>query len=262
MVAIHIETDGVQAQPDTLLGSYIAVALLGMFLWDVLTNLSSEYELLLKRKIGFPTLVYLWARINSIVGLTLIGIAFAAPIGKYCSIFIQISLAGLPPFIGSESLLLFFRLRAVYMDNKRVVRAFLVSLIVIVGCSLSLPFVGEAHQIGPTNAFCTATLNTKLAEAMLVIPLANHIAVFLAISYRLLPRPDETEARNSEQRTSSRLKSMFDGERLRGISRTLVIDGQNYIFIRAKNTMTVVTESTIMVNFRQAESTLPQSTTV
>ena len=81
MVAIHIETDGVQAQPDKLLGSYIAVALLGvstivafvhyfkihtcdkqMFLWDVLTNLSSEYELLLKRKIGFPTLVYLWAR--------------------------------------------------------------------------------------------------------------------------------------------------------------------------------------------------------
>ncbi|KAK7056485.1 hypothetical protein VNI00_003040 [Paramarasmius palmivorus] len=222
------ETDPTQAQPDELLGSYIAVGTLAIFLWDVLTNLSSEYHLLFnKRKIGFPTIVYLWARVTTLVGLTLTALVFAAPIGKCCSIFTQIILAGFPSFIASESLLVFFRLRAVYMDRKGVIRAFLVSLIIVVGCSCSLPFVGEAHRIGSTNAYCTATLNTKLAEAMLIIPLINHIAVFLAISYQLMPK---SEISDSVKSSESIIKAI-SGNRLHGLSRTLVIDGQKYILV-------------------------------
>ncbi|KAK7056486.1 hypothetical protein VNI00_003041 [Paramarasmius palmivorus] len=206
MVAIRAEMDGAHAQPDKLLGAYLGVATLGMFLWDVLTNLSAEYHLLFKRKIGIPTLVYLWARANAVIGITLITLVF-------------------------ESLLLFFRLRAVYMDRKKVVYGFAVSLVIVTGCSCAIPFVAEAHPIGPTNAYCTATLNLRLAEAMLIVPLANHIAVFFAIAYQLIERSEITLETNRERTSSyaSRLRKFFRGKRLRGISRTLVIDGQNYI---------------------------------
>jgi hypothetical protein len=72
-------------------------------------------------------------------------------------------------------------------------------------------------------------MNAALAEAMLIIPLVNHLAVFFAISYRLAPR-DETGPGEKRDRTLLyKVTALFRGKRLRGLTRTLFIDGQRYI---------------------------------
>ncbi|EEB93790.1 hypothetical protein MPER_07512, partial [Moniliophthora perniciosa FA553] len=155
----------VHPQPAQLLGSYIAVATMGMFLWDISTNLGNEYHYILKQKIKFPAVVYFWSRANAFAGLIGATLFFAAPIGRYCSIFSKAILIGFPPFIASETLLLFFRIRAVYKDQEVIVRAFFISLLITVGCSFLIPFVGEGFQISPENRYCTARFNPALSEA-------------------------------------------------------------------------------------------------
>ncbi|ESK90152.1 hypothetical protein Moror_7774 [Moniliophthora roreri MCA 2997] len=218
-----------ESQPAQLAGSYIAVATMGMFLWDVLINLSDEYHFVLKRRITFATIAYLCSRITTLAGLIGATLVLAAPIGRYCPILLKAILIGLPAFVASESLLLFFRLRAVYMDRKAVVRAFFISLLIIVGCSTLIPFVGQATQISPENRYCTvAKVNPALGEAMLIVPLVNHIAVFFAISFRLMPAQIWEES-SCKRGSLSKVKAFFRTRNLPLISRTLVIDGQRYI---------------------------------
>ncbi|KAI3608166.1 hypothetical protein WG66_006534 [Moniliophthora roreri] len=227
--ATRAESD-VHPQRAQLPGSYIAVATMGMFLWDFLTNLSSEYHYILKRRITIPTVVYLWSRANTLTGLIGATLFFAAPIGRFCSIFSKAILIGFPPFIASETLLLFFRIRAVYKERKVVVRAFFISVLITVGCSFLIPFVGEGFQISPENRYCTARFNPALAEAMLVIPLLNHIAVFFAISFGLIPAQIREES-SSKRGFLSKMKVFFRPKNLPSISKTLFVDGQRYILV-------------------------------
>ncbi|KAI3616958.1 hypothetical protein WG66_004368 [Moniliophthora roreri] len=240
--AIRAESD-VHPLPAELPGAYIAVATMGMFLWDILTNLSSEYHFVLKRKIGWPALVYLWSRLNiranTLAGLIGGTLFFAAPIGRFCSIFSKAILIGFPPFVASETLLLFFRVRAVYMGRKRVVTAFFISLLITVGCSTLIPFVGEGFQISPENRYCTARMNPALGEAMLIIPLLNHISVFFAISFRLMPAHIFEES-SSKRGFLSKARVFFRGKHLPSLSKTLLVDGQRYILVFILTTIATV----------------------
>ncbi|EEB90317.1 hypothetical protein MPER_11490 [Moniliophthora perniciosa FA553] len=239
--AIRAESD-VHPLPAELPGAYIAVATMGMFLWDILTNLSSEYQFVLKRRIGWPgwpALVYLWSRANTLAGLIGATLFFAAPIGRFCSIFSKAILIGFPPFVASETLVLFFRVRAVYMGRKRVVTAFLISLLITVGCSTLIPFVGEGFQISPENRYCTARMNPALGEAMLIIPLLNHISVFFAISFRLMPAHIFEES-SSKRGFLSKARVFFRGKHLPSLSKTLLVDGQRYILVFILTTIATV----------------------
>ncbi|ESK90828.1 hypothetical protein Moror_16534 [Moniliophthora roreri MCA 2997] len=218
--------------PPYPLGAYIVVGTLGMFLWEILINLGSEYKLLLKRRIGLPTIVYYWARINTFAGLVGAVLFFTVPLGRYCTTISKAILIGISPFVTSETLLLFFRLRAVYWENRRMVIGFFVSFLVVTGCSTLIPFAGAGYRIGPSNPYCTANMNARLAEAMLLIPLLNHIAVFIAISVRLSQLNSIKDFGSSPRKgLVFQVKAFWRGKHLPLLSKTVLQDGQIYILI-------------------------------
>ncbi|KAK7033655.1 hypothetical protein VNI00_012655 [Paramarasmius palmivorus] len=129
------------------------------------------------------------------------------------------------------------------MDRQGVVIGFFVALLITVGSTTLIPFAGEAYQIGPANPFCTARMNPALAQVMLLVPLPNQLAIFFAISWRLLPRHILEES-SSERTFPSKLKVVFRGKHLPALSKTLFIDGQRYILVFIVTTIiTAVTMS-------------------
>ncbi|KAI3608208.1 hypothetical protein WG66_006535 [Moniliophthora roreri] len=218
----RFESD-VHPQPAQLPGSYIAVATMGCLDVDYDSGCMTRECCI---------------RAHTFVGLIGATLFFAAPIGRFCSIFSKAILIGFPPFIASETLLLFFRVRAVYIERKVVVRAFFISLLITIGCSFLIPFVGEGFQISPENRYCTARMNPALAEAMLIIPLLNHIAVFFAISFRLMPN-QIWEQSSSKRGFLVKMKAFFRTKNLPSISKTLVVDGQRYILVFILTTIIV-----------------------
>uniref|UniRef100_A0A0W0F198 DUF6533 domain-containing protein n=1 Tax=Moniliophthora roreri TaxID=221103 RepID=A0A0W0F198_MONRR len=231
------------AFPPHPIGSYIAVATLGMFLWDVLTNLRSEYRLVLKRRFGLLTVAYVWARVIALMFLIGLTIFLTFPLDRACSTVSTIFLSLLPTFVTAESLLLFFRVRAVYLEQRRVVVAFFIFFLIVVASSVSAPFSGAGFPADPTSPYCTALVNTPLSEALIVIPLINKISIFFAISCKLVPPRFKEEESVHWQKClvlDLRTWAFWRGKDLPMLSRTLWQDGQIYILIYILTTVVVL----------------------
>ncbi|ESK90833.1 hypothetical protein Moror_16539 [Moniliophthora roreri MCA 2997] len=216
------------AGPPYLVGSYVAAGTLGMFLWDIMIHIGSEYELLLKQKITLTTIVYFWCRLNALLNVLSSALFYTAPLDHYCSSLFKLILGGFPPLITSISLLLFLRVRAVYTGNRPVVAVFFLCFLVVMGCSMLAPFTGTGHKVGPTNPYCTITQeDVRLGAGLLMIPLVNNIAIFVAITIKFMPASPETAASDGD--TISKIRRLLQGKHLPGLSRTLWQDGQKYI---------------------------------
>ncbi|ESK85524.1 hypothetical protein Moror_10086 [Moniliophthora roreri MCA 2997] len=226
------------AAPPYLVVSYIAVGTLGMFLWDILTHLEAEYELLLKQKITLTTIVYFWSRLNALINIFSSALVYTAPLDQYCSGLSKFTSSGFTLVITSISLLLFLRVRAVYTENRPVMAVFFVAFLAVMGLSTLSPFVGSGQSAGPQNPYCTTTKsNIQLGVALLIVPLVNNIAVFVAITIKLLPKE---ETATSHRDTMSRIRRFLRGKHLPGLSRTLWQDGQKYLLASILTTSTVV----------------------
>ncbi|ESK89249.1 hypothetical protein Moror_5134 [Moniliophthora roreri MCA 2997] len=226
-----------------LVGSCISFGTMGMFVWDILINLSSEYHLLLRRKIGLLTLIYYWARIITLVLLIMTAVFFIAPLGRHCSTISTVILSLLPTFITAECILLFWRLRAIYLDQGRVVIVFLTCSFLVVSFSVLTPFAGRGFPASPTNSYCTASLNVPLAQALVIVPLVYTIFVFIAISYKLMP--PKFDEQDPNQHTSRNFWAFWRTKDLPLLSKTLLQDGQMYILIFIITTLMSVMPMTV-----------------
>ncbi|KAI3601018.1 hypothetical protein WG66_014886 [Moniliophthora roreri] len=210
-----------------MMGNGVSVAEPEMFLWDFILHLGTEYRLLSRQKFRLPTIVYFLSRVSALFGLLSGTIFFTAPLDDYCSFLAKLMFGSLPPAITATSLLLFFRVSAVYTGNKRVVTAFFLYFLVVMGCSTLIPFTGIGEKVGPINPFCTiAKKDIRLVAAMLTIPLVNNIAIFIAVSVKLMP---EEETENYSRDVMSKVQRFLRGKHLPGLSKTLFQDGQKYI---------------------------------
>ena len=147
-----------------------------------------------------------------------------------CHLLSQVLFGAFPAFVSSETLLLFFRVRAVFLDSPSVIRFFLVSFLGVTIFSAFIPLSLSGGNI-PGTDYCTIThLNRPLATALLVVPLANHITVFLAVSYRLLESFDiNGRAENTRIWYSRTPKFCRVPRGFPLLTRTVVNDGQIYI---------------------------------
>ncbi|KAJ8075278.1 hypothetical protein PM082_019614 [Marasmius tenuissimus] len=221
---------------------YIIVSALTAFVWDVSLNLGHDYRLLLsgKTRIGWPTIVYITTRIATFGGLLMSCALFLAQ-SSHCNLILKILLGGFPVFVASETLLLFFRLRAVYLPDRAVVTWFFISLFVVSACSIAIPFAASSGNIPGTEYCMIVTMNIPLAIALLLIPLVNHVAVFFAISYQLLGTSRFERVGTGRVRIR---KFWILGRHLPILSRTLIQDGQIYILTFIVTTLiTVITMS-------------------
>ncbi|ESK95758.1 hypothetical protein Moror_12487 [Moniliophthora roreri MCA 2997] len=235
-----IRQEGTPSSPPHLVGSYILAGTSGMLLWDIVIHLRSEYELLLKQKVRFTTIIYFVSRLTALCGVMCTLVLFTTPLDQYCSSMVKLISGGLATFFTSTSFLLYLRVRAVYTGNKRVVTAFFLSFLAIMCSSTMIPYTGIGAKIGPTNPYCTVVnRNTHLGAALLMTLLINNIAVFVAISIKLMPAGDEGIEAHQPANTS-RAWRLLRGNHLPRLSRTLWQDGQKYVLASVITTLLTV----------------------
>ena len=125
--------------------------------------------------------------------------------------------------VSATALLFFFRVRAVFNQNKFIVAFFaLMWLAVLAGCIMGAHGV-TGSNIGTTDYCMNVGIEGYIAPGG-IIPLINDTLVFLAISYRLTA---DTH-RDYSLRDGISIKALVLGDCLPSFSRAFLQDGQAY----------------------------------
>ncbi|EJC99638.1 uncharacterized protein FOMMEDRAFT_93095 [Fomitiporia mediterranea MF3/22] len=210
----------------------IAAASLGAFIWDILSNVPSDYKLLFEHRITFTTVVYLLSRQATIPSrglsiylLSLVGDCQALQIAFSICFAIAVPLT---------SLLFFFRVRAVFNDNKPIVAFFgFLWVSVLAGC-ITVPFATRGVHIGPT-VFCILTGVKTYSATGIVISAVNDTLVLVAISLRILYNA------SIDDNVGARVKAFWNGGALPKLSKSILQSGQQYYLITVGgNVLTMV----------------------
>ncbi|KAG6913860.1 hypothetical protein DXG01_003806 [Tephrocybe rancida] len=181
------------------IAAYVMVGSAGALIWDILSNVDSDFKLLFRRKIGFPTL-----------GKRSCLRSPERDLSNCC-------VAELPSNKTNH--------------NKFVVALFGVLWLSVLGTSLTVAPAANAVHIGPTN-YCSATKFRQYASSAPITFAINDTFVFVAISWRLLFNA-------TRERAELGLKSMVFGEYLPAFSRALLQDGQVYYLVSVTSNITL-----------------------
>ncbi|KAF8154858.1 hypothetical protein B0H34DRAFT_718261 [Crassisporium funariophilum] len=202
------------------IASYILVGSCGVLIWDILNNLSNDYRLLTKYKIGLPTTAYFLSRCGAL-GYVLCSTIFETAAAGNCAVFEKILCGLYPVAIPATSLLFFFRIRAVFDRNYLVIGFFaFMWLSVLAGC-ITVTRGVTGVNIGPTK-YCLNFALEDYVSAAAIIPLVNDTLVFLAISWRLMANS------HVDYNVRAGVKTLMYGDYLPAFSKTLFQDGQAY----------------------------------
>ncbi|CCM00297.1 uncharacterized protein FIBRA_02327 [Fibroporia radiculosa] len=206
--------------PEFQLGRYILAGSLGAMTWELLSNLSNDYRLLFKHRLGFPTLVYYISRLSTFTYALVSVVLQTASVG-HCQAIQYIDTIFMALSVSTTSLLFYFRMSAVYHSNKYMMGAYTIVWLGVVAGSMMLIPSATGGAIGPTN-FCITKAMEMYAGAIGVSVLLHDTFVFIAISWRLVL--------NSYHEVSDwrRVRAFLYGESLQPISKTLLRDGQLY----------------------------------
>ncbi|KAF4610026.1 hypothetical protein D9613_010319 [Agrocybe pediades] len=184
--------------------TFVIVGSLGALIWDILSNIKYEYFLLQRSRWSLSTVVYLLARISTIVGFVLGSLLISvdapkcAPILAACSWMTSTS-------ISLTTLLFFFRVRAPVKGVSR----------------------GHTQNLGKQPASGAETICVgvssnlvTLITSMSTVPMVYDTLGFCAVSWRIF--------RNSHAEMSIKdgIRVVLRGETLPRFSRALLRDSQ------------------------------------
>lgn len=200
---------------------YVFVGTLGAVIFDTLTCIGVDYRLLRDFKVTLPTVVYFFSRAVTLTYFIFGAIVNTAPVGN-CSQIFTVTVWLFAVAIPSTTLLFFFRVRAVYLDNKYVVGAFALMWLGVLGGCITATQNDEATRIGPTDYCLSVSHRAPAISAAAIIPLINDVLSFCAVTWRL--------AQNAQIKPTFRtgFKVMVFGHYLPVFSRALLQDGQIY----------------------------------
>ncbi|KIJ38706.1 hypothetical protein M422DRAFT_231070 [Sphaerobolus stellatus SS14] len=205
---------------------YLLVATCGMFSWDILTNLSNDWRLLTKYRVGLPTIAYFASRM---VAFAYIISSTAFQIGAVgnCQA-LQVAVGWTFAFgVGLTALLFFFRIQAIFHGERLIVAFFAFTWFATLAGSMTVPFAITGAHIGPTN-HCINTGVKPFSSVGVIISTVNDTLVFVFISVRLMTT---TSYYPQHGGFFSRIKAFFRGEDLPSFSRSLLQSGQQYYLI-------------------------------
>ncbi|KAJ8079330.1 hypothetical protein PM082_021832 [Marasmius tenuissimus] len=217
---------------------YITVGCLAVILWDTVTNLRVDYLRLSVARFSIPTISFILIRISTICLLLSETMFLTAPVSDcgFLSRFVTYTFA---VYGTSLHLLLFCRLRAIYLDSPWIVRAFFVLWLSILGLHFGLaPLLVRASHI-PGSPYCQYTaVHLKYGQALLIAVTFNANAISLAVSYCLLTTFSFGESMSDlEPKPESRysrfamIRHYLSGANLPTFSRALYEDGQFHYFV-------------------------------
>ncbi|KAF9473269.1 hypothetical protein BDN70DRAFT_886012, partial [Pholiota conissans] len=231
MSSIHQTSVNLQAYQSSV-SIYILCGSLGVLLWDILDNASSDFYLIFKTHISFTTVVYLGSRMGSLEYAIGCNIFQTAPTGD-CSGLEKIAGAFYPISLGLSGFLFFIRLRAVFNDFRSAVAFFFLLWLGLLGSTMIAPLTVHGTVIGDTR-YCRDTF-PKAVYASILSPLIYDTLVFGAITCRLVMNV------HVEMGIKDGFMVAFSGKYLPTFSRGMLKDGQKYYLLSLIfNLMTVV----------------------
>ncbi|TFK38667.1 hypothetical protein BDQ12DRAFT_630449 [Crucibulum laeve] len=204
---------------------YLYAVTLGIYMWDVAINLGSDYQLLFKHAIRFPTIVYYMSRTTT---LTYIINCFIFQVGHVdnCQA-LEIAL-GICYILSTSttSLLFLMRIQAIYHRNQAVRIMFIFLWVAVTAAAVVVPVGISGAHIGPTQQ-CINTRVEQYTAATAIVQMINDTAIFLAISYKIL------NVSLGDESLKTRAKMFFGNGSLPVVSRLLLQSGQQYYLIAA-----------------------------
>ncbi|KAF9475472.1 hypothetical protein BDN70DRAFT_840892 [Pholiota conissans] len=211
---------------------YITVAALGLIIWDILDNISSEFQVLFKSPITLSTVAYLGSRVGTLGYLISSTIFETAPTG-HCAAFEKITDAWYPISLGFSALLFFLRVRAIYNRNRIVVAFFFVLWLGLVACTMFIPIGVSGDNVPGTNMCEDADVPIS-AYAAIIAPLVHDTLVFMAISWRLVQNA------HVQMNVKEGFKVAVFGEYLPKFTKGLLLDGQRYYLVTLVSSLVTV----------------------
>ncbi|KDR69376.1 hypothetical protein GALMADRAFT_77419 [Galerina marginata CBS 339.88] len=202
--------------------SYMNLASLAIMIWDVLNNISTDYKLLTRYSLHIHTFVYFFSRCSSLAMLLGMALIYTAPIGN-CQVNGAAFVWMFPLAISSTTLLFFFRVRAMYDNDKRVSAFFAFIWLSVLAGTITTPFATTFQSLGPTK-YCTETGLKSFISISTIVPAVYDTLVFAAITWRLASNSYAEEKAGKV----GFLKSAMLGKYLPAFSKGLLQDGQIY----------------------------------
>ncbi|KAF4610092.1 hypothetical protein D9613_010443 [Agrocybe pediades] len=145
---------------------YVLVGSAAVLIWDILMNLQRDIKMLKRYKLTLSLVVYFISRFSALAYLLGNAVLQTAPL-SHCEIVHRLQ-ALYPILIPSTSLLFFFRVRAMYSDNTKVVVFFFLLWLAVIGGSIT-PIIGvSAMNIGPTDYCINSGLKLYISAACIV----------------------------------------------------------------------------------------------
>lgn len=143
-----------------------------------------------------------------------------APIG-HCAEYEKASATILAVAVSSSALLFFFRIRAVFHNNRAVIGFYFILWLFVAGTAVASPFSVTGESIGPTRYRSDAG-EKKFGFSLLIALLIHDTLVFAAMSYRLLCNSRE------EPTLRKQLGSFWSYQSLPRITSIILKDNQRY----------------------------------
>ncbi|KAF7350870.1 hypothetical protein MSAN_01649100 [Mycena sanguinolenta] len=216
---------------------FVLVGSAAVLIWDILNTLTEDYEIFFNNQFQIAAAAYLVSRITAaafVVGF----VVFSTYPGIHNCQTLLILLSSLIPFAnGSNSLIFFIRVRAVYDAHRLITFLFGFLWLCVVGSGIVTSASGI--QAESLNGVCVTTKLPGTATIPVIVLTVHDTAVFVAMSYRLL-----ANSYDYEEYTGSfwrKLKAMMLGGKMHAFSKTLFRDGQYYYLITAVANLLTIT---------------------
>jgi len=215
---------------------YVCVAGLSAFVWDWLMCLAEEYKIFRKTRFSVPDIAYALSRIGTL-GYSVSAIVFQVAPVVHCHALLYIIGSFVVLSMSSNSLLFFFRVRAVYGNSTIITGFFGFLWVATSGLYVLNPFALFGEHIGPTNR-CILTSVRSYVSVPVFLNAINDTLIFLAISYHIISYTIIGDS------WSARAKSFFRADGLPKLSKGLLQGGQLYYF--ATIGLSIVTCATLL----------------
>ncbi|KAJ7595240.1 hypothetical protein C8J56DRAFT_1114968 [Mycena floridula] len=203
---------------------YIYAVTLGAYIWDILTNLGNDYQLLFKHRFRLPTAVYLASRIFTLIYILTAFIFQAAPVPNCGHLIIVIGIT-LALSASTTSFLFFLRVTAVWLHHKFVYGLFLLLWLCVLGTSIAIPIGVRGAHLGTTQQCIYTVVPSAYLEASPIMIFINDTMIFLAISYRIISHM------MAEETMTAWINAFFKGKHISHFGRLLLQGGQHYYLI-------------------------------
>ncbi|KAF9002929.1 hypothetical protein BDQ17DRAFT_1356312, partial [Cyathus striatus] len=196
----------------------ICLVVLGAILWDMLTSLPDEIQLLQRPSI--TVFAYFATRVLSITYILLDALIRVHPVNNCSTLGHVIATVGLLS-VGSTYFLFLRRVHAVYWNSKTVQHTFTALWISCVGSTVLLPLSIVQGSIANTG-YCITTEAKIYAIAASVVYIIFESSSYLAISFRLCTATVDIPASKMPWRI------LLSGRGLPIVSKGLFRNGQQY----------------------------------